>query len=377
MWRIRVLTVGNLYPPHHLGGYELVWRAAVQALRAAGHDARVLTTSTRLAGGEGAPEDPDVHRELRWYWRDHEFPKLTWRQRRALERHNHEVLGRHLEELRPDVVSWWHMGGMSMSLIERVRRAGLPALGWVNDDWLIYGPDVDQSIRPRRLDLGSAGRWIFCSDVTRRTALRVRPELADTAVLHQGAAPDFSPAPEREWEGRLLYAGRIDRRKGIGTLIDAVRSLDGATLRVLGDGDPDEAARLRERASERVSFEPAVARPELARAYAEADAVVFPVEWEEPWGLVPLEAMAVGRPVIATGRGGSGEYLEHERNALLFEAGDAGALADAVRRLAADAALRARLRAGGFETAAELTEERWTEAVVAEHERARDTSAPR
>ena len=39
---MRVLCVGNMYPPHHLGGYELVWQGAVQALRAAGHGGRVL-----------------------------------------------------------------------------------------------------------------------------------------------------------------------------------------------------------------------------------------------------------------------------------------------------------------------------------------------
>src|SRR4051812_18996778 len=41
---VRVLTVGNLYPPHHFGGYEQVWRSAVQHLRAQGHDVRVLAT---------------------------------------------------------------------------------------------------------------------------------------------------------------------------------------------------------------------------------------------------------------------------------------------------------------------------------------------
>src|SRR4051794_35483873 len=44
---VRVLTVGNLYPPHHFGGYEQVWRSAVQHLRGQGHDVRVLATGYR------------------------------------------------------------------------------------------------------------------------------------------------------------------------------------------------------------------------------------------------------------------------------------------------------------------------------------------
>ena len=61
--------------------------------------------------------------------------------------------------------------------------------------------------------------------------------------------------------------------------------------------------------ADRVLFSGMVGREELISLYGRADAVVFPVRWNEPWGLVPLEAMARGRPVVATGRGGSGEYL--------------------------------------------------------------------
>src|SRR5438067_10123275 len=110
-----------MYPPHHLGGYELVWRSAMDHLRQQGHATRVLTTDFRAHAD--APDDPDTFRQLRWYWRDHSWPRLSWLDRWRLERHNHAVLERHLRELRPDVVSWWAMGGMSLSLIEQVRRA--------------------------------------------------------------------------------------------------------------------------------------------------------------------------------------------------------------------------------------------------------------
>ena len=102
--------------------------------------------------------------------------------------------------------------------------------------------------------------------------------------------------------------------------------------------------------------------------YASADAILFPVEWPEPWGLVPLEAMSVGRPVVATGTGGSGEYLRDEENCLLFEPGDAEALAACVRRLAGDPGLRARLVAGGRETAAHFTADAFEQRVVSELE---------
>jgi D-inositol-3-phosphate glycosyltransferase len=129
-------------------------------------------------------------------------------------------------------------------------------------------------------------------------------------------------------------------------------------------GDGDEAYREELRAiarahgcADRVDLEPGRDRAGILQAYAEADAVLFPVEWDEPWGLVPLEAMGRGRPVVATGRGGSGEYLRDTENCLLFEAGDPQDLASKVRRLAEDPDLRARLRERGFATAAAHSED--------------------
>jgi glycosyltransferase involved in cell wall biosynthesis len=148
-----------------------------------------------------------------------------------------------------------------------------------------------------------------------------------------------------------------------------------AQLLVAGGGDARERTRLEQLAAqlglaERVRFSGPLDRPTLASAYAAADAVLFPVTWDEPWGLVPLEAMGVGRPVVATGRGGSAEYLRDTANCLLFAAEDHAALAAAVQRLAQDEALREHLRMQGFATAAAHTQAAFNEAALAEIERA-------
>src|SRR3954453_9674814 len=139
---MRILTVGNMYPPHHLGGYEQDWAAGVAALRAAGHEVKVLVSDHREVGViENDP--PGVERSLRWYWHDHDFPRRGLRERLSIERHNQSVLDEAVATFRPDVVSWWPMGGMSLAMIERIRRRGIPALGVVYDDWMVYGPRVD------------------------------------------------------------------------------------------------------------------------------------------------------------------------------------------------------------------------------------------
>lgn len=382
---MRLLSVGNMYPPHDQGGgYEITWRSSVLHLRERGHDVRVLTSDYLSPALDPTEElDDDVHRELRWYWRDHAFPRMPLRERIAIERHNADVLGRHLRELRPDAIAWWGMGGMSLSLVERARRAGIPAVGVVGDEWLRWGLRADGWLKPlhrrRRLgamaeratglpgsvDLGGAALWLFNSEAMRASA----PPVARAGVAHPGIDDAlFTAAPAPEWGWRLLYLGRIDERKGIHVAVDALADLSEATLTIQGGGDDAYLHRLRERAAaigaaDRVRFstEP---RERLPTVYAEADAVLFPVQWEEPWGLVPLEAMAVGRPVIATGTGGSREYLRHERNALVYEPRDSpAALAAAVRRLASDASLRARLRKCGFETAARFTDTAYNDAI--------------
>jgi glycosyltransferase involved in cell wall biosynthesis len=377
-----------MYPPHHYGGYEIVWRAAVDHLRARGHEVRVLTTDTRTATTEA--DSPDVHRELIWPLRDARFEPVSRRDKVALARRNHRTLERHLDDLRPDVVAWWSMGGLSLTLLESVRRRGLPAVAFVHDDWLDYAPRVDGWLHmfrgrrsrlaplgerltgvPARVDFDAAARYLFVSERTRRHAL-ARVDLGRTGVAHSGINEEFlDPEPPAEWRWQLLYVGRLDPRKGVHTAVEALSRLPvEAELELIGGWDSREEDRLRTLAQDagtgsRIRFSGHRGRSEIVAAYARADVVVFPVLWEEPWGLVPLEAMGKGRPVVATGRGGSAEYLRDRENCLLFEAGDPDALANAIRRLAGDPELRESLRRGGLETAPRYTEEALNEAVEA------------
>jgi glycosyltransferase involved in cell wall biosynthesis len=392
-----------MYPPHSFGGYEQVWRSAVEHLRGRGHDVTVLTTDTRTA--TTAPDDPGVHRTLRWHLRGGEFERLDTRATVRLTRHNHRVLADHLRTIRPHVVSFWSMGGLTLTLLEAVRRRGVPAVAFVHDDWLDYGRRVDPWLRtltgprrrrlapaaerltgvPGRAELGAAAHYVFVSEHTRRHALRlgigIPPER--TSVAHSGIDPLFlDPAPERDWGWRLLYVGRLDPRKGVETAIEALARLPAeARLDLVGGWDDREEARLRDvaerlGAADRVRFVGHRDAPGVHAAYGEADAVVFPVVWEEPWGLVPLEAMGRARPVVATGRGGSAEYLRDGENALLFRAGDAGDLAAKLTRLGRDRALRRRLVAGGLELAPRHTEAELNEAVEAAVLAAADRAAP-
>jgi glycogen(starch) synthase len=376
---MRILAVGNMYPPQHAGGYEIAWQQAMQHAESLGHRVRVLTTD-HVEDPSRSEQGEDVHRTLRWYWDPtlYEFPRLNPLQRLALERHNAAEVDRHLEEFRPDVVAWWSMGCMSLSLIERVRRAGIPAALVVHDDWLVYGWHRDQWIRmwsrsgratagrlaerlagiPAHVDVSRAGSMVFNSRYTLEQARSAGMHAARMTVVHPGIDERFlEPLSTEPWRWRMVCVGRIDRQKGIDTAVAALAQLPReATLTVWGSGDEryiDELRALAERlgVAGQLRLEGFADHDGLVSAYAEADVVVFPVRWNEPFGLVPLEAMGLGRPVVATARGGSAEFLEHGANALVFDADDPAALAACVRLLAEREELRSQLLAEGRRTA--------------------------
>ncbi|MBV8387730.1 MAG: glycosyltransferase family 4 protein [Acidimicrobiia bacterium] len=395
--------ITNMYPPHHYGGYELSCQDVVERWRRRGHDVAVLTTDMRVAGVADPPDEPGhgVWRDLRFYYADGDLhlPPL-WR-RPGLERHNQRVLASTLDRLRPDVVSLWHMGAMSFSLITSLVDRRVPLVCVVCDDWLNYGPDVDGWMRlfeggraplrpaariverltavPTRLpDLAAAATSCFVSESTRRRAEEHgRWPVSGAPVIPSGVAPEDFPRPDeapgtRPWRWRLLFVGRLDERKGIDTAVEALADLSADTiLDVVGKGDDAYRQRLEAIAANvgaagRVRFS-AARRSELSARYRAADVLVFPVRWDEPFGLTPLEAMASGTPVVATGTGGSGEFLVDGVNSLLFAPGKADGLAAAVRRLADDAHLRAALVRGGYDTAARLTVDRQADDLEALH----------
>jgi len=159
--------------------------------------------------------------------------------------------------------------------------------------------------------------------------------------------PREAPRSERP---RLLVIGRLVERKGIGNVIEAVASLPGVELVVAGGpareglaADP-QVARLRALAeahgvADRVTFVGGVARADVPALMCSADVVVA-VPWYEPFGIVPVEAMACGRPVVGSAVGGlldtvvpgmTGELVPPRRPDLLASV-LRGLLADRARR---------------------------------------------
>ena len=402
---MRVLAVTNLYPPHHVGGYEVACRGVMERFHEAGHEVMVLTAETRLPGVDDAscPNAVDVRRCLEGWWDWERFaPTRPGVLRRvATERTNQRAARDAVRDFRPDVASIWNLGYMSYAIATRLEDAGVPIVVNLGDDWICYTHRFDAwtTVFEHRPWARPAGALL---------GLRTRLPRFDTATVSMASAliatrveahcpwhftrrelvplgvetRDFpvTVPTERPWSWRLLYVGRILPIKGIHTLVRALAELPlQARLDIDGHGPDDEVQALRALADDlgvgarvHITRSP---RRELRSRYRSADVVVFPSEWDEPFGIVPLEAMACGVPVVATGTGGSGEFLADGVNCLLFPPGDPGALAAAVHRMARHAELRGRVVRGGTKTASRMTMDEYARRLAVLHAEAAEGAA--
>ena len=174
------------------------------------------------------------------------------------------------------------------------------------------------------------GRFLTPSAFMRRKL--IEGGMPSQRVFHE---PHFiDPAqiqPSSEPGEFILFLGRLTPQKGIFTFLKAARLVPEVPCKVVGGGvlEPEVRAAVAQWDLRNVEVLGHNEGPALWDLVRRARAVVAPSEWYEPFGLVILEAMAAGRPVIASRIAGPAEIVTDGRDGLLFAPGDARELADA------------------------------------------------
>ena len=266
-------------PPKGYGGTELVVADLARGLVARGLDVVVYATGDSTLHGI----------EVRSY-----FPEAQWPPARAAER-VHAMWA--LRDAARDPVGFDLVHVHSPAAVEMARFSPYPVVYTLHHD---YDPELTEIYRR-----------VPEVQIVAISRAQARQEPARcAAVIHHGLDPNrFVAMPE---QGYLLFLGRYDRCKGV---LEAIEVAKRAALPLVMAGEPHEKdffeAEVRPRLEGHAVLEVGpVSGARKAALIARARAVLFPIQWEEPFGLVMIEAMLSGVPVLAMARGSVPEIVD-------------------------------------------------------------------
>ena len=355
---MRILHVSWEYPPVIYGGLGRHVHALAEEEARAGHDVWVLTQQppgTPIAETINGvhlirvpPPLPDVPRE----------PGALVEWVEGLDSSMADVAARVVSDTQLDVVhahDW-----VVTATAQAARTAGNAPLvstfhateagrhqGWISSD-------ISHHIHALEYQLAHLSqRIITCSTAMRRdvsTLFGVDRDEVD--VVPNGIDLDAWTVPEEDTEaarqrwcpsGTLgVFVGRLEWEKGIHTLLDALPLVATTDLHIVIAGTGTYESKLLEKAApllaqERVTFTGWLPENELRALQSAADVIVVPSLYE-PFGLVALEAGALGIPAVVADTGGLSDIVDHGRSGHLFEAGNPVALAQAIDHALCDRA---------------------------------------
>ncbi|HTU60033.1 MAG TPA: glycosyltransferase, partial [Polyangiales bacterium] len=330
---MRVLYVNKLYPPDVGGGAEVTLASIVKGVRARGIEARVVTTADikarRADYVDGVPVVRLPLRNLYWHNDTRKRSRaltLLWH---GLDTYNvamKQALRREIDAFAPDLISFHNLVGFSASAWSAAADASVPAVQVLHDYYhlcarsqLHRGADNCNkrcvSCSVLRLGRGQSSRKLSAVVGISRAVLDkhleagVFRDVERQTVIHNARALQPSAARVLAPHAKTFgYLGTLGAWKGIEQLLAAFQALQaypdmsGLRLLIAGRGDDAYEAGLKQRfGGPACEFLGQVKPKELL---SQIDVLVVPSLWHEPLGMVSVEALSAGVPVIAAARGG-------------------------------------------------------------------------
>ena len=402
---MRILAASNFFPPHTVGGAEIVADRHLRVLAGRGHEVLALGGSVPVAGRPPGSLEPETHLGL-------EVQRLTLRTLDPDGSFRWPALARRLAALIEgrgiDVVHLHNLVGPGADSILAVKAMGRRCIVTLHDHWgfclrqsllrpngaicddfeecavclrdIVYEGDR-LPIRLRRdftaWCLEQADALVFPSaylaGAYRAAGIAGRQMLVLSNGIDVAGIPEA--APRDPAVVRFLCSAALEKHKGIRVLLDAVRSLlaDPALrgrwqVTLSGRGSlAAEAEAVAEQAradAEAEGHAPAFIltghrpRAEVLAAAATSDVVMLPSIWPENEPVSLLEGAAAGAALLVTDCGGPAGMVEHERTGLVVPPGDVDAWTGAMRRLIVERALTERMGRANAERRATLDEAR-------------------
>jgi glycosyltransferase involved in cell wall biosynthesis len=363
---LRILVVSNLYPPVAVGGYELRCAGLVDALS----DRHEITVLTSTSGQERVTRPDDrVLRTLPFIRTTKGDSLRASRLSVAATRATRDAL----EQAQPELIFIFNGANVPQAALRVLELTGVPLVWSVGEHWFSGIYRHDQFMRHLYPgERGLRGMWatgmrtlnrhhpdlhldvseptaaaVMWNTEIMRTFVAVPPTTVPVLerVIHPGTRhEELYASLERTPSAvpSIAFVGRVEAEKGPDVAVRAVAELErryGIITRLImcGSVEPEMARSIEAlarslgvaRGVEMLGFLPA---PELGDVLASAHVVLLPYVWEEPFGLVCVEAGLARVPVVASLSGGMPEILRDGQEALFFPKGDVEACAEALAR---------------------------------------------
>jgi glycosyltransferase involved in cell wall biosynthesis len=371
---MKLLFLNSLYSPHIGGGAEIVLQRTVEGLHQRGEDVTVLTTGPQPGLNFSLVRGIKVYRAglLNTYWHFSEqrpgaLARLGWHLRDRYNSGMRQYVREVIEQQKIDLVVCHNLSGWSAAVWDEISRAGIPIVQVLHDMYLLCpgsnmfkkgaacktpctlckhfrqghaerSAQVDAVVGVSRFLLDKLASAKYFRNASSHVIYNSSPDVEENNERY------FKAAWSRPEPLRFGYIGTLSDQKGLRWLIEQFKALPfEATLQIAGRGQTDYEAELKQFAnSPRIEF---VGYQSPESFYQQIDVSVVPSIWNEPFGMVAVEACAHSVPVIASNRGGLPEIIEDGVNGLLCDPADPASLGRAMQRIHIEVGLRERLAA--------------------------------
>ena len=378
--------VTTFYPPYNFGGDGIFVQRLAHALAARGHDVTVVhcANAYRMGGGEEPAEQTTSPAGVTVHTLDSGLGLLS-----PLVTHQLAVPGLKASALR-EILEGNDFDVIHFHNISLVGGPGVLSYGnavkfyTAHEYWLVCPLSTLWQMRSQPCETQrcvrctiDAGRppqwWRYTGNLERNLrhldAMLAPSEFAIATHARMGLDADFTLLPNflpdadagaatatsTRTRPFFLFAGRLEKTKGVQVLLEAFRKFDAADLLIVGAGPYESELRQMAAGLNHVEFAGQRPYETLKGLYRDAVATLVPSIWHEPFGLIGLESFALGTPVIVNTAGALPELVGASGGGLVYDS--VTALGEALDKLAADPTFAGEL--GGHGRAAFL--EQWTE----------------
>lgn len=310
--KLKIAQIAPLWfaiPPKKYGGIERIVSFLTEELVRRGHDITLFASGDSKTKAKLISVYPESLIKAKYNWQD-----PVWNLENLSEvfkkANDFDILHSHLD--------FWTLPFQDLTKT--------PVLHTLHNQLYKASITREGERKPARIQIFERHRKeMLAAFISKSQRLKSAVKFPQSWVIYNGIDVSqfkFNPKPQNHF----IWIARIDPFKGIENAIRAVE-ITGAKLLLAGRLDPNKEEyfkkKIKPHLSRKIRYIGELSQNELSKFYGSARALLYPIEWEEPFGLVMVEAMACGTPVIVFDRGSAKEVVKDKKTGFVVHSIDA------------------------------------------------------